>query len=92
MVVFLLIKLIVLLLGKRGKFSDVSRCDSQLLGRVGRDVDDFLRRCPKVVNEVLDEPHDKGVAVSDTSSLVVCISALEDDASQMLLVPQPELP
>ena len=91
-VVFLLMKLIVFLLGKRGKLSGVSRCASQLLGGVGRDVDDFLRGCPKGVNEALDESHDEGVAVSDASSLVVCISPWEDDASQMLLAPQPELP
>ena len=91
-VVFLLIKLIVFLLGKRGKLSNVSRCACQLLGGVGGDVDDLLRGCPKGINEALDESHNEGVAVSDASSLVVCISPLEDDASQMLLAPQPELP
>ena len=92
MVVFLLIKLIVLLLEKRWKLRGVSRCASQLLGDVSRDVNDFLRCCPKGINEALDESHDKGVAVGDTTSLVVCISPLEDNASQMLLAPQPELP
>ena len=82
---------ILFLLGKRGKLSGVSRCASLLLGGVGRDVDDLLRGCSKGINEALDESHDEGVAVSDASSLVVCISTLEDDTSQMLFTPQPEL-